>query len=169
MTKFRYLKFPIFGLKDYIKLEYTLDKIYAHKENQKYIIDDKTIPNHSYLSRLIELDSRKDYQRLKFDFTIRNIEELLKSKCKLGIDDSGVIHNFTIRERVRYAEKRIVKIKDNYIWFKNISYPFKIPSEMIKEVIKNREYYYGQLVYIVNTWYFLQFTDEKSNKEMIWI
>jgi len=169
MSKFRNINFPIFGLKKVIQLEFTLDKIYTTINNQKLIVDDKNIKNLSYLSRLIELDSRKDYQRLKFDYTIRSMEELLTSNCKMGIDSTGKIHYFDVKEQFEYSERCIVKNRKHYFWFKNISYPFEINLENIEEIGKNKEFYYGKLIYINKNWYFLGFSDEKSRKESIWL
>lgn len=169
MSKFSDIQFPIFGIKNLVSFEFTLDKIFTTINNQKLIVDDKTIKNESYLSRLIELDSRKDYQRLKFDFTIRNMEELIKSNCKVGIDNFGKIHYFEIKEQFKYAEREITKVKNPYFWFKNISYPFKINLENISELEDNKSYYYGKLVYINKNWYFLGITDEKTTKEKIWL
>ncbi len=169
MSKFSKISFPIFGIKNVVQFEFTIDKIFMTINNQKYIVDDKNIKNQEYLSRLIELDSRKDYQRIKFDYTIRNIEELLKSNCKLGIDSLGNIHNFEIKEQFKYSEREIIKTKLPYFWFKNISYPFKINVENISEIEENKSFYYGKLTYINKNWYFLGLTDEKTNKNTIWL
>lgn len=169
MSKFSKINFPIFGLKNTVKFEFTLDKVFVTINSQKLIVDDKNIKNQSYLSRLIELDSRKDYQRLKFDLTIRNMEELLKSSCKVGIDNLGNIYNFDIKEQVKYSEREIIKIKNTYFWFKNISYPFKIDLENISEIANNKAYYYGKLVYVNKNWYLLGITDEKTNKDTLWL
>lgn len=169
MSKFSRISFPLFGLKNVIKFEFTLDKVFTTINSQKLIVDDKNIKNNSYLSRLIELDSRKDYQRIKFDLTIRNMEELLKSNCKIGIDNLGNIYNFDIKEQVKYSEREIIKIKEHYFWFKNISYPFKIELENMEEIINNKSYYYGKLTYINKNWYLLGITDEKTNKDTLWV
>jgi hypothetical protein len=169
MSKFSKISFPIFGLKELIKFEFTLDKIFTTINNQRFIVDDKNIKNQNYLSRLIELDSRKDYQRLKFDYTIRNMEELLKINCKIGIDTLGNIHTFDVKEQFIYSERDISKVKEPYFWFKNISYPFKIDVENISEIVVNSSFYYGKLAYINKNWYFLGLTTEKTNKDKIWI
>ena len=169
MSKFSKIVFPLFGLKELVKFEFTLDKIFVTINGQRFIVDDKNIKNNNYLSRLIELDSRKNYQRIKFDFTIRNMEELLKSNCKIGIDTLGNIHTFDIKEQFKYSEREIAKIKIPYFWFKHISYPFKIDLENISEITDNSSFYYGKLVYINKTWYFLGLTDEKKDKDMIWL
>jgi hypothetical protein len=169
MSKFSKISFPIFGLKEVIKFEFTLDKIFTTINKQKFIVDDKNIKNQNYLSRLIELDSRKDYQRLKFDYTIRNMEELIKINCKIGIDTLGNIHTFDIKEQFKYSEREISKVKIPYFWFKNISYPFKIDVENISEIADNSSFYYGKLAYINKTWYFLGLTDEKTDKDTVWI
>jgi hypothetical protein len=169
MSKFSKISFPIFGLKDLIKFEFTIDKIFTTINNQRFIVDDKTIKNQNYLSRLIELDSKKGYQRLKFDFTIRNMEELLKSNCKIGIDNLGNIHTFDIKEQFKYSEREIIKIVLPYLWFKGISYPFKLELDNIHEISDNSSFYYGKMVYIDKNWYFLGITDEKTNKDKIWL
>ena len=43
MSKFSNIQFPIFGLKNLINFEFTLDKIFTTINNQKFIVDDKTI------------------------------------------------------------------------------------------------------------------------------
>jgi len=167
--KFNNITFPLFGLKNYLKFEFSLDKIFAVVNNQKYIVDDRSIDNSSYLSRLIELDSRKSYQRLKFDYTIRSMEELIKSDCKIALDNTGKFYNFTNKELFPYSERRIEKIRKKYFWFKNISYPFEIDVENLSEIEENQKYYYGKLVKINSVWYFLGLTDENSNKIEIWL
>lgn len=169
MSKFSAIKFPVYGIKNYIEFDFTLDKIFTTINGQKYIVDDRSIKNNSYLSRLIELDNRKKYQRLKFDYTIRNMEELLKSKCAIGIDDTGAIYSFIIKEQFPYAERQIVKNRKKYFWFKDISYPFEVNLENISHIAENKQYYYGKLVYIDRIWYFLGFTDTKSSKKDIWL
>jgi hypothetical protein len=45
----------------------------------------------------------------------------------------------------------------------------KIDLENVSEIANNRSFYYGKLTYINKTWYLLGITDEKSNKDKIWI
>ena len=78
MSKFSNLNFPIFGLKTVVEFNYTLNEIFTTINGQKYIVDDKSINNTSYLSRLIELDSRKKYQRLLMSQSIS--KEVLSRK-----------------------------------------------------------------------------------------
>ena len=56
-------------------------------------------------------------------------------------------------------KKPVVKVRDNLIWFKNISYPFKIPSNDDLHTIKG---IYGVLVQYRLEWYIKEFTyDDK--------
>lgn len=169
MSKFSNLNFPIFGLKTVVDFNFTLNEIFTTINGQKYIVDDKSINNPSYLSRLIELDSRKKYQRLKFDYTIRNMEELLKSDCKVGIDELGNIRYFDVKEQFKYSEKEIIKVRKKHFWFKSISYPFTLDLENIEKIAEDYKYYYGKLAYINRDWYFLGFCDEKTEKDIIWL
>ena len=169
MNKFSKLNFPIFGLKTVVDFNFTLNEIFTTINGQKYIVDDKSINNPSYLSRLVELDSRKKYQRLKFDYTIRNMEELLKSDCKVGIDELGNIRYFDVKEQFKYSERKIVKNRNKHFWFDKISYPFTLDLENIEKIAEDYKYYYGKLTYINRNWYFLGFSDEKGTKDKIWI
>lgn len=169
MRKFRNLNFPIFALKELVTFEYTFDKIFTTIEDQKFLVDDKSIEESSYFNRLLILDSNPIYQRIIFDYTIRTMEDLIKSDCKIGIDNSGIIRNFSIREPFKYAERNIVKTFKHYFWFKNISYPFSINLPNIDEIANNKEWHYGQLTYINYNWYFLNFCYDKTDKKYIFL
>lgn len=169
MNKFSNLHFPIFGSKRHLNFHLTLNEIFVTIDGQKYIVDDKSINNPSYLSRLIELDSRKKYQRFKFDLTIRTMEELLLSGCKVGIDELGNIKYFDIKQSFKYSEKEIIKTRKKHFWFKGISYPFTLDLENIEKIAEDYKYYYGKLTYINRNWYFLGFCDEKTEKDIIWL
>ena len=49
MSKFSKISFPIFGLKELIKFEFTLDKIFTTINNQRFIVDDKNIKNQNHV------------------------------------------------------------------------------------------------------------------------
>lgn len=167
MSKYSNIKYPLYGLSYIIDLDFSLDKIYTTIKGQKFIIDDKSIPADSYFSRLLSLELTPGVSRIKFDYTIRNIEELIKSECKMAFDDNAILYNFTKKEWFKYSEREIVKSNKYYVWFSRISYPFKLDIENIEEVLKNKQDYFGKLVYINNCWYLLGLSDEKSNKDKI--
>ena len=59
---------------------------------------------------------------------------------------------------------RIVKVKDNLVWIKNISYPFEIPTN---ESLEIKEDIYATLVKVDNEWYLREFSyDTKNNPFM---
>ena len=55
---------------------------------------------------------------------------------------------------------RIVKVKDNLIWIKNISYPFEIPTN---ETLEIKEEVYATLVKVDNEWYLREFSYDTKN------
>jgi hypothetical protein len=54
----------------------------------------------------------------------------------------------------------IKKVRDNFIWFDKISYPFEIPTQEKLEMPKD---IYGVLISVANEWYIKEFTlDDKD-------
>ena len=167
MSKYSNIKYPLYGLSSIIELDFSLDKIYTTIKGQTFIVDDKSIPLTSYFSRLLSLEVTPHVSRIKFDYTIRNLEELIKSGCKMAFDDDAYLYNFSRPEWFKYSEREIVKTHNTYMWFSRISYPFKLDLENMEEILKNKQDYYGKLVYIENCWYLLGLSDEKSNREKL--
>ena len=74
MNKFDNIKFPFFGVKQKpYQIKYDLQKIYVQRTFTGHLetVDDKSIEG-DYFARLASLD-----QRLKFDFTCKNLQELI--------------------------------------------------------------------------------------------
>ena len=83
MNKFDNIKFPFFGVKQKpYQIKYDLQKIYVQRTFTGHLetVDDKSIEG-DYFARLANLD-----QRLKFDYTCKNLQELIYSKAKWGMD-----------------------------------------------------------------------------------
>ena len=57
------------------------------------------------------------------------------------------------------AKREVVKVRGNLIWFRNISYPFKIPSN---EELHLTDKIYGILVKVNNEWFIKSFTFDDS-------
>ena len=156
MNKFDNIKFPFFGIKQKpYQVKYDLQKIYVQRTFTGHLetVDDKSIEG-DYFARLANLD-----QRLKFDYTCKNLQELIYSKAKWGMDCEANPFDLTKPMTVKSYCHRIVKVNDNLIWVKNISYPFKIPSNDDLHTIKG---IYGVLVQYRLEWYIKEFTyDDK--------
>ena len=160
--KYKDIAYPIFTLKDKpYELTYTATSIYCKKYDSSapQLLDDKTIEG-DYLSRLLKLENR-----VVFDYTCLNTQQLLLSRSAWGIDAKAKIHNLSIKEYA-YAEIRpITRIKNNLVWLKNISYPFEIPT---KENIRLGDDIYAMIVHINGEWYLKEFTlERKLNKPLV--
>jgi hypothetical protein len=168
MSKYSNINYPLYGLSSIITLDFSLNKIYTTIKGQTFIVDDRSIPSESYFTRLLHLElEEQEFPRIKFDYTIRTLEELVKSNCKSAFDDSARLYNFYEKEAFTYSEREIVREHNGYIWFSRISYPFRLDVENIGEIIKNKQNYFGKLAYIDYCWYLLGLSDEKSTKDKI--
>ena len=161
MSKFNNINYPIFGLsKKPHEIVYTIDKIYLKKVKNSHLetIDDKSISG-DYFSRLLALDNR-----LKFDYTCRNLQDIIISNIKWGIDCKAVPHDLSYQESVLADKRKVIRIKGNLIWLKNISYPFKLKTN---ESINVLDELYASIVRVENEWYIREFTYEKELKRAV--
>ena len=97
MSKFLGINYPFFGLiKKPYKVIYTLDKILIkkHENSHNETVDDKTLSG-DYFSRLVNIDNR-----LKFNYTCRNLQDVLISNIKWGIDCKGIPHDLSVKETI---------------------------------------------------------------------
>lgn len=157
MNKFTGIKYPFFGIKTKPYLvKYDLDKIYVQKTFTGHLetVDDKSLDG-DYFARLANLS-----QRLKFDYTCKNLQELIFSKAKWGMDCEANPFDLAKPMTVKSYCHRIVKVKDNLIWIKNISYPFEIPTN---ETLEIKEEVYATLVKVDNEWYLREFSYDTKN------
>jgi hypothetical protein len=143
MNKFTGIKFPFFALrmKPY-QVKYALDKIYVQRTFTGHLetVDDKTIEG-DYFARLATMS-----QRLKFDYTCKNLQELIYSKTKWGMDCEANPFDLSKPMTVKSYCHKIVKVRENMIWVKNISYPFEIPTY---EKLEIKENIYATLVKLI--------------------
>ena len=166
--KFSNLNFPLYGFDYEPDFIYDLTKIYISHYGNAIIVDDKSLKNFMYIDRLIELEAIYGDKRIVYDLTLRNMSELLKSKCKVAIDNFGRIRNFTVREKFKAACKQVVKVRNNYVWFKGISYPYMISGD-IDTIKEYKDSYFGKLVYVNNVWYLLEMAVERETLVNIWL
>ncbi len=157
MNKFSGIKFPFFGLKQRpYQVKYDLEKIYVQRTFTGHLetVDDKSIEG-DYFARLANLD-----HRLKFDYTCKNLQELIYSKAKWGMDCEANPYDLAKPMTVKSYCHRIVKVNNNLIWVKNISYPFEVPTH---ETLELKEDIYATLVKVEDEWYLREFSYDTKN------
>ena len=156
MTKFTGIKYPIFCLdKKPYSVEFTLDKIFIrrYKHSHRETADDKTLAG-DYFARLAQLN-----KRIEFDYTCKDLQQLVYSGAKWGIDSDCRLFDLSEKMYCKSLKLPIVKINENLIWFKGISYPFKIDTNDELHKIKD---VFGVLVSVHNEWHIKKFTFEDS-------
>ena len=150
------ISFPLFGLyKKPYEIKYSLSKIQLKREKSSHLetVDDKSLEG-DYFARLAQLN-----KRLMFDCTCKTVQQLIYERPKWGMDAKSRPHDLSDKIFCPAIKKPVVKDRDNLIWFKNISYPFKIPSNDDLHTIKG---IYGVLVQYRLEWYIKEFTyDDK--------
>ena len=150
------ISFPLFGLyKKPYEIKYSLSKIQLKREESSHLetVEDKSLEG-DYFARLAQLN-----KRLMFDCTCKNVQQLIYERPKWGMDAKSRPHDLSDKIFCPAIKKPVVKVRDNLIWFKNISYPFKIPSNDDLHTIKG---IYGVLVQYRLEWYIKEFTyDDK--------
>jgi len=154
--KLNQIKFPLFGLyKKPYEIKYSLSKIQLRREEISHLetVDDKSLSG-DYFARLAQLN-----KRLMFDCTCKDIQQLIYERPKWGMDARSQPFDLSGSIYCPAMKKPVVKVRNNLIWFKGISYPFKIPSNNDLHVISG---IYGVLVQYRLEWYIKQFTyDDK--------
>ena len=156
ILKLKGITFPLFALKyKPYKIEYSSDSIYCYTTpiSHRATLDNKQLDG-DYFSRLLEMENR-----IKFDYTCKNIQDVIYSRVKWGIDSIGKIHDLSRMESVKWESRRIRRIHKNLVWLHKISYPFKIDT---LETIEASTDMYATIVYINNEWYIKEFTLDKD-------
>jgi len=157
-NKFSSIVYPFFGIKQKpYTVSYDLTKIQLKRTYTGHFetVDDKTLKG-DYFARLAQME-----QRLKFDFTCKDLQEVIYSGCKWGMDSKANPHDLSSPLIVLTRCAKVVKVNDNLVWFRHISYPFKIPT---KERLELNEDIYGHLVQVENEWYIREFSYEPAQR-----
>lgn len=165
-SKFNGIRFPFYGIKRTpYDIKYSSNSIKCNfiKDHKYFYIDkvDEITKNYSYLERLVPEDDR-----LYFDYTCRNLTELINSPVKWGVDNSGRIYNLSIKERFPISIRTIRKIKENLIWLTRISHPFILDKTLTIEEV-DIKVLKVMVVYIDNTWILYKFTYDAISTESI--
>lgn len=164
LNKFSNITYPVYCLTkvpevvvDYEKLTTTSGKLIKHN---KYTAN-------TYLNSLILMDKNKE-DRLHFNVTARDIGELIRSKVQWGVDNTGLIFDFSIKQKFPFMITKINKITQNLMWIKNVSYPLELPEDL--ETIKYDLYlYFIYLAQINYTWEIYDFSLSLPKKDRKWI
>ena len=101
-------------------------------------------------------------QRLKFDTTCANLQQLIVSKVKWGMDATAKPYNLTQQETVKATNRQIIKTRGSNVFVKGISYPFTMPTNETLEFEKSDELFMT-LVFINKEWYPFEITNELKN------
>lgn len=134
-SKFNQIRFPFFALRrPPTEIIYGKDEIYIRQGRSRSFILLDTVTADTldlpYLERVLHAPNR-----LEFEYTCRNLTELIMSKSKWGVDSIGRIFNLTRRQRFPARCLPVIKQKDNLIWLKHISYPFHIDKSIDLNII----------------------------------
>lgn len=152
MNKFSDIVYPFFGIKHKPYLvKYDLTKILIQKMRTGHLetVDDKSL-NGDYFARLAQLE-----HRLKFDYTCKNLQEVIFSGCKWGMDSKADPHDLSKPLVASTYCGKVSKVNENLVWIKNISYPFEIPTH---EKLELNEEIYAVLVKVEDEWYLKEFS-----------
>lgn len=158
MQKYRNIAYPIFttNSKPY-QIEYTIDKVYllVSPTSHKQLIDDKSYPG-DYFGRLLQIKNR-----FTFDNTSKNLQQLLLTKAKWGIDSNAVPHDLSKLFAVPAEKRKVIKIVDSLVWVRGISYPFEIATA---ESFSNLDELYVTIIHVNGEWFIREFSHDKELK-----
>lgn len=153
LYKFTNIAYPLFALKQKpYKIIYDLDTILCEPSSistTRYLLDDKKLSG-DYFSRLLQLE-----HRMSFDLTCRNLQDLIFSGAKWGIDYKGIPHDFSKLAAAKVEKRKVTKISGNLFWVRNISYPFEIITQ---EFIRLEDTVYATMVFVNGEWFIKEFS-----------
>tara|TARA_Y100001938_G_C8065314_1_gene419813 strand:- start:705 stop:1196 length:492 start_codon:yes stop_codon:yes gene_type:complete len=156
MNKFSTIVYPFFGIKHKPwNVIFDLNKIQIQRTYTGHLetVDDKRYKG-DYFARLTQME-----QRIKFEYTCKNLQEVIFSGCKWGMDRESTPHDLSQPLVTPTRCAKVVKVNENLVWLKNISYPFEIPTN---EKLELKEDIFGTLVKVDNEWYLKEFSYEPT-------
>lgn len=154
--KFNNIAYPIFTLaKKPSKVIYSIDRICCVRSPNGHLetVDDRNLSG-DYFARLLQMKVR-----VSFDYTCKNLQELLFSRSHWGIDSQAIIHDFSEFQAVPVEKRLVTKVQGNLVWLRNISYPFEITTQ---ENIRLDDKVYGTLVYVNGEWFLREFSYDSN-------
>lgn len=156
ILKYCNIQFPVFTLKKKpYSIVYDNYKIYCiiDSGSHRRTVDDKSLSG-DYFARLLQLEHRVD-----FDYTCKNLQDLIFTNSKWGIDSHSIPHDFSKLEAVPVEKRLIVKTYKNLVWLKNVSYPFEL---LTNETLQLKDEIYATIVYVNGEWFLKEFSYDKT-------
>ena len=159
------IEYPAFALKDVpFKVSYKDDSIIITRQphGKEYIFDIMVEDVEKYSERLFKLEEQHPDDRIVFDYSIINREQLVFSYENLEwcVDSSGQIYNLTHKQNLPVECRKVIKLKDKKIWLDKILAPFdlKVPVEN-----SNVDELWATIVNINGEWFLKSFSYEYEN------
>jgi hypothetical protein len=165
LTKFDGIVYPFFGLKEKpYAISYDLTRIYVvrRKDSHRETVDDKSLQG-DYFARLAQLN-----KRLKFDATCKDIQQLIISQIKWGMDATAKPFDLSNKEPFKAMNEKIIKTRGSYIFVKGVSYPYKMPTNETLEISKTDEMY-TTMIHVDGEWYPYEITNEWKDVKSVFI
>lgn len=144
-SKFYNIKFPFFGfIKKPFQIKYKGNglEIQLEDEGSWFKLDTRDLSKANYLSRLLDLRVNSSYDTILFDVTARNLEELIHAKCSWGLDRTGTEFDLSKKANYTLEYRKVRRVKENYIWLEEISYPFQV-GDIFKDEHNLKNLYVG--------------------------
>lgn len=163
-SKYHNIIYPVFGLKKNPEPEIYFDKV---TDGSGLVIKHQDYNGSSYLQTLENLD-KHEIPRIQFRYTCRNPGELIRSKAKWIIDNSGRMIDLSTKEPFLVRSCKVTKIKDEYLWLQSVSYPFIFPVSLEAER-DNILIYYFVIAYINQKWEIASIQKNPFLKSRIWL
>lgn len=164
LAKYKDIAFPVFALKQKpYKVIYDLTKISCimKPDGHLQLVDDKSLAG-DYFARLVQLKTR-----LTFDYTCRNVQDLIYTGASWGIDSKAIPHDFSRLTACVVEKRQVSKVHGNLFWLRNISYPFEIPTQ---ESIRLEDTIYATMVFVNGEWFLKEFSyDSKLERPYIYV
>jgi hypothetical protein len=129
-------------------------KIKKTKDSVWETLDDRTYGG-DYFTRLIQME-----YRVKFDYTCSNLQDIIFSDSRWGIDADAKIHDLPSFKKYKTHRRKVVRTSRNFIWIKYISYPFKLKTN--QDLNFETGELYADVIKVDKKWYIKGFVNETS-------
>jgi len=151
------IEYPIFTLpKKPFDIVYTTYQIRIKKtESSSWeTLDDRSYGG-DYFTRLLQLE-----YRVAFDYTCGNLQDLILSSSRWGVDSAAKIHEIPSFNTNKTTRRKIVRTNKNFIWVKYVSYPFQIKTT--QDLDFNTDNLFADLIMVDKKWFIKGFTNEEN-------
>lgn len=155
ILKFKNIKYPLYVLtRKPLRVIYSINTIkIKNVDGTEQLVDNKEIEG-DYFTRLLTMSNR-----VTFDFTCTNLQDVLFSKAKWGIDNNAIPHDLSKLVKVPTDIKSVDRFDKNLVWLKGVSYPFTIP---INEEINIEDSVFARVILVNNEWFIKEFLYDKE-------